>query len=72
MTRHVSPSTGSGSAQKVDQQRTNRFRLFLLDPMPRAVEQIATNHLGASTLLHALKRAWLLISTPVALARDED
>src|SRR4051812_48245659 len=61
-----------GRPQEGQQQAEDCLGLLLLHPMPGALQQVNPAHPGAGAFLHALDRAWPLVDTPVALARDED
>src|SRR5260370_25455439 len=58
--------------QKLDQQLAHPFRLFLLHPMPGAVDQMATHHPGARALLHPLEIAGTLVGPPVARSGNKN
>src|SRR5215468_11046232 len=58
--------------RRAQQQLADPLGLFLLHPMPCTVDQVATEHAGASALLHAFEIAGTLIGAPVALAGNED
>src|SRR5260370_18279041 len=58
--------------QKLDQQLAHPFRLFLLHPMPGAVDQVATHHPGARALLHPLEIAGTLVGPPVARSGNKN
>src|ERR1700738_4116324 len=57
--------------QKFDQQLAHPFRLFLLHPMPGAVDQMTAHHPRAGALLHSLEIAGTLVCSPVAFSRNE-
>src|SRR5260370_28081603 len=65
-------TTAARLPQEIDQQPDDRVRLFLLHPMPGAVEQVYADHAGAGALLHPLDRPRPLVAAPIAVARDED
>src|SRR3954471_11073489 len=54
--------------EESEQKCNGLFRLFLLRPMARAIDQFADEHVGAGLFLHALERTWRLIHAPVAAA----
>src|SRR5690606_22683795 len=45
--------------------------LFLLDPVARAIDEVASQHPRAGPGLHRVEGAGLLVNTPVAGAGDE-
>src|ERR1700731_409368 len=57
--------------QKLDQQLAHPFRLFLLHPMPSAVDQMTAQHPRAGAILHALEIAGALIGSPIAFSCNE-
>src|SRR5271166_1113548 len=58
-------------AQEIENQRADWLRLFLLDPMPGAANQVTAEHLGTACPLHALETTWALIGPPVAFTGDK-
>src|SRR5277367_3272604 len=59
------------TVDELQQQATDFFGLFLLDPMSGVIDKMRASPLTTSRRLHALKRARKLIDAPIALARDE-
>src|SRR5712671_1047503 len=57
--------------QKLDQQLAHPFRLFLLHPMPGAVDQMTAEHPRAGAIPHALEIARALIGSPIAFSCNE-
>src|SRR6266481_5414763 len=57
--------------QKLDQQLTHAFRLFLLNPVPGAADQMTTEHPCAGAVLHALEIAGALVGSPIAFSGNE-
>ena len=47
------------------------FRLFLLDPVAGAVDQMAAAHIGAGAFLHLFQPAGALPYAPILRPRDE-
>src|SRR5262252_5528052 len=58
--------------QKLDQQLAHALRLFLLHPMPGAVDQMTSHHVRARALLHSFEIPGALIGSPVALSGNEN
>src|SRR5580700_10188961 len=59
------------SIDELQQQTTDFFGLFLLNPMSSAIDEMRAPPLRTGQGLHPLKRARNLIDAPVALAGDE-
>src|SRR5580658_6777649 len=58
-------------AQELQKQPVHLRRLFLLYPVPGAVDQMAADHVRACRALHGLKHAGALVGAPILLAGDE-
>src|SRR5205085_6618493 len=58
-------------SKKFQQQASDLLRLFLLHPVPGALDQMTADHAGAGALLHRLIDAGPLIGAPVLLAGDK-
>jgi len=54
--------------KEFQQQASDLLRLFLLHPVPGALDQMTADHAGAGALLHRLIDARPLIGAPVLLA----
>src|SRR5919197_3181448 len=62
----------SVAAEEVGDERADAIGLFLLHPMPGAVDELdAADHAGARARLHPLERAGILIGAPVGLSGNE-
>src|SRR5215510_4843078 len=59
------------SSQELQNQLADLLRLFLLDPVASAFDELEHDHPGAGGLPHAVDRSGSLIHAPVALPRDE-
>lgn len=60
------------AAQEIEKHSADLLGLFLLYPMPGALDQIAAEHLRATRTLHALEIAGALIRAPISVAGDKD
>src|SRR5689334_18644489 len=47
------------------QQLSHLSGLFLLNPVPRSIQQMATTHIGEGAVLHPLDRSGRLVNSPV-------
>src|SRR5262245_40329734 len=60
------------SSQELDEELAHLLRLFLLRPMPGAIDKMGTAPLRTDGIgLHFLEDAGVLVGSPVALAGDE-
>src|SRR6516225_8211977 len=64
-------SSPSRRVDEVQQQATDFFRLLLLNPMSRTINEMCAAPLSTSRSLHPLKCTGKLIHTPIALACNE-
>src|SRR5437870_11292588 len=62
----------SVAPEKIGDERADAIGLFLLHPMPRAVDELdAADHVRARARLHPLECAGILIRAPVGLSGNE-